>query len=624
MQSRIALCSVCHSQMSASQSYCKNCGSTLCPHCRELLPQRSRFCPKCGFLCVVEQPNPINKQASSAPTMPSAMPPAMPIPRAVSGGQHAARAAVHQQPAVDTAAQYHRNCPKCGASIDHELGRCSSCGLLYGGTARAMQQPAAAAMPIPRATVPRPQSSAGRQSPAAYNTAPQYSTPRNTPPPSGTGQRPNYASMSVTPQGSMLMPIPSVARTTAGTMAPPGAPVPQMPYQYQAAPSAPMERRAPATGRGGLSGFATTIIIVMVCLLIGGGIYYFINRTETTPEVDNVVNTSVLSMSNVTPQSITETSATITWNTDKPASGQVNFGKTEEYGSMAQDTTFSTSHSVALTELDPNTPYYFEAISIDANGNKKTHAGELKTSRTATAAADTIPPAISGAAANATESTAIVTWITDEPTTSQVKYSNGQNTSTTPEDTNLTVSHSVTLSNLDSGTTYTFTIISKDAAGNPATSASNQTFTTVSSIPVAAKEGSLAPDFTLKNLNGNNVKLSDFRGEIVMVNFWATWCVPCMEELPFLQAVSDNASANGLKVLTVNDKESKNQVLSFINSEGYTFTVLLDSSGEVNTLYNVKYYPTTFFINADGIIKKIVEGSFQDQATIENILKTIP
>jgi thiol-disulfide isomerase/thioredoxin len=108
-----------------------------------------------------------------------------------------------------------------------------------------------------------------------------------------------------------------------------------------------------------------------------------------------------------------------------------------------------------------------------------------------------------------------------------------------------------------------------------------------------------------------------------MVNFWATWCVPCMEELPFLQAVSDNESANGLKVLTVNDKESKNQVLSFINNEGYTFTVLLDSSGEVNTLYDVKYYPTTFFVNADGIIKKIVEGSFQDQATIENILNTI-
>jgi peroxiredoxin len=90
-----------------------------------------------------------------------------------------------------------------------------------------------------------------------------------------------------------------------------------------------------------------------------------------------------------------------------------------------------------------------------------------------------------------------------------------------------------------------------------------------------------------------------------------------------LQAISDNESANGLKVLTVNDKESKNQVLSFINNESYTFTVLLDSSGEVNTLYNVKYYPTTFFINSDGVIKKVVEGSFQDKTTIENILKTI-
>jgi len=423
------------------------------------------------------------------------------------------------------------------------------------------------------------------------------------------------------------MPIPSVAHGTTGIMAPPGAPVPQMPYQYQAAPSAPMERRAPAYGKGGLSGFATTIIIIFVCLLVGGGIYYFINRTGTTPEVNNVVNTSVLSMSNVTPQSITETGATITWNTDKPASGQVNFGKTEEYDLMAQDANFSTSHSVALTGLDPNTPYFFEAISIDANGNKKTYEGELTTLRTATAAADTLPPTISGIAANTTESSAVVTWITDEPATSQVKYSIGQNTSTTPVNTNLDIRHSVTLPNLDSGTTYTYTVISKDAAGNPSTSASNQTFTTVSTIPVGTEEGNLAPPFTLTDLNENSVKLSDFRGEIVVVNFWATWCGPCMNELPFLQAISDNQSTGGYKILAINDKESKYQIISKFAEPQYnyafTFTILLDSSGEFNTLYNVKYYPTTFFIDANGIIKKKVETSFNSQADIEDILDSL-
>jgi peroxiredoxin len=630
MQSRIALCSVCHSQMSASQSYCKNCGSTLCPHCRELLPQRSRFCPKCGFLCVVEQPNPVNKPAAHAvPTMPSAMPPAMPIPRAAAaGGQHAARAAVHQQPVGNTAVQYHRNCPKCGASIDHELGRCSSCGLLYGGTSRVMQQPAAPAMPIPRAAASRPQSSAGQQPRGAYNAAPQYSNPRHTPPPASTGQHPNYASMSVTPQGGMLMPIPSVVQTTAGTMAPPGAPVPQRPYQYQAAPSATMERRAPASGKGGLSGFATTIIVILVCLLVGGGIYYFINRTGTTPEV-NVPNISVLNQPDVSAQSITETSAIIKWTTNKPATGIV---KVRDSNDVVIDTQPQTAlvneHSVTISGLSPNTKYYYTVTSTDSDGKVKTYEGSLATSGTATVTADKTAPMISGINVSIiTESSAIVTWLTDEDATGQVKYSkDGQNTATTPPETNPTKTHSITLTNLNSGTPYTFTIISKDAAGNEAASAPNQTFTTVSSIPVAAKEGSRAPDFTLQDLSENSVKLSDFRSKIVVVNFWATWCEPCMEELPFFQAISDNQSAGGFKILAINDKESKNKVNSELPVEGYTFTILLDPKGDVYQLYDIvppKTIPQTFFIDKEGIIKKIKVDSFSSKKEIEDILNSL-
>ncbi|MCJ7516162.1 MAG: redoxin domain-containing protein [Dehalococcoidia bacterium] len=626
MQSRIALCSVCHSQMSASQSYCNNCGSTLCPHCRELLPQRSRFCPKCGFLCVVEQPKPVNKPAP--PTAPT-MPPAMPIPRAaVAGGRPAARAAVHQQPVGNTVVQYHRNCPKCGASIDHELGRCSGCGLLYGGKPSVMQQPAAPAMPIPRPAASRPQSSARQQAPGAYNVVPQYNNPRHTPPPTGTGQHPNYAPTGVTPQGGMLMPIPRVAPATAGTMAPPGAPMPPRPYQYHAAPSATMERRAPVSGKGGLSGFATTIIVILVCLLVGGGIYYFINRTGTTPEVNNVVNTPILSKPDVSAQSITETSATIKWATNKPATGLVEVRDSNGAVIDTQpQTALVNEHSVTISGLSPNTKYYYTVTSTDSDGKEKTSEGDLTTLATATVTADKTPPSISGAAANTTESSAIVTWLTDESATGQVKYSkDGQNTSTTPEVTNLTTFHSITLSNLDSGTTYTFTIISKDAAGNEAASASNHTFTTVSSIPVAAKEGSRAPDFTLQDLNNNQVKLSDFRGKIVVVNFWATWCGPCMNELPFFQAISDNQSAGGFKILAINDKESKNKVNSELPVEGYTFTILLDPKGDVYQLYDIvppKTIPQTFFIDKEGIIKKIKVDSFSSKKEIEDILNSL-
>ena len=389
-----------------------------------------------------------------------------------------------------------------------------------------------------------------------------------------------------------------------------------------------MERRAPASGKGGLSGFATTIIVILVCLLVGGGIYYFINRTGTTPEV-NVPNISVLNQPDVSAQSITETSATIKWTTNKPATGIV---KVRDSNDVVIDTQPQTAlvneHSVTISGLSPNTKYYYTVTSTDSDGKVKTsEESELTTSGTATVTADKTAPMISGINVSIiTESSAIVTWLTDEDATGQVKYSkDGQNTATTPPETNPTKTHSITLTNLNSGTPYTFTIISKDAAGNEAASAPNQTFTTVSSIPVAAKEGSRAPDFTLQDLSGNSVKLSDFRGKIVVINFWATWCEPCMKELPFFQAISDNQSTGGYKILAINDNESISRITSEFNNRSYefTFTILLDSKGEVDTLYNVKFYPTTFFVNADGIIKKKIENSFQDQAAIENILKTI-
>ena len=538
--------------------------------------------------------------------------------------QYSPQAGMQQQSFGTPATQYQRNCPKCGATIDLELGRCSGCGLLYGGKPSVMQQPAAPAMPIPRLAASRPQSSAGQQAPVTYNVVPQYNNPRHTPPPTGTGQHPNYAPTGVTPQGGMLMPIPRVAPATAGTAAPPGIPVPPRPYQYHAAPSAPVERRAPASGKGGLSGFATMVIIVIVCLIIGGGIYFFINRTETTPEVNNVVNPSPLSMLNVSAQSVTENSATIKWATDTPATSQVivrdSSGATVIKTKLQE--TLVISHSVDISGLEPNTTYNYTVISADATGKEITpKGGELTTLATA----DKTAPTISGVNVSIiTESSAIVTWATNEPATSQIKYSKSEEAvSTTPLDNNLTTDHSVTLTNLDSGTTYNFIVISKDAAGNEAMSPAGQTFTTLTPIPVGPKVDNLAPPFTLEDLNGQKVSLSALRGKIVVVNFWGIFCTPCKAELPFFQTISDNESAKGLKILAINFKEGKGAVLSFINDNEYTFTVPLDSTGDINKLYDVSFYPTTFFIDADGIIKERKEGSFQSQAEIENILNSI-
>jgi peroxiredoxin len=425
------------------------------------------------------------------------------------------------------------------------------------------------------------------------------------------------------PQGGMSMPIPSAAPAAAGAT-PMSQPPPAMPYAYQAAPAVPKGRDISGTGKRGLSGIATTAIMLIICLLIGGGIYYFVTQTETTPPPEITADFTPPSIQNVRSSEIIETSATIKWETDEPATSQVNYGKTMEYDLTTQlDTNLSTSHSVTLTGLDPNTTYYFEAISADAAGNEATSGGELITAATA----DDIAPTISGINASTTESSATITWLTDERATSQVNYWTTETSDTlTPLDTNLSTSHSVTLTGLDDSTTYYYQAISKDSSGNIATSA-NQTFETQAGIPVGSQVYDHAPDFTVQDLDGEDVtiKLSDFEGKIVMINFWATWCNPCILEMPSIQAISDNWSSADLAILAIasNTNESLDTVKEFIEDKEYTFSAYYDSEGQAKSLYSISTWPTTFFIDAEGIIRRIQFEPFSDQSEIEDILDSL-
>lgn len=114
--------------------------------------------------------------------------------------------------------------------------------------------------------------------------------------------------------------------------------------------------------------------------------------------------------------------------------------------------------------------------------------------------------------------------------------------------------------------------------------------------------GDLAPDFMMTQSNGKTSRLSDWKGRPVVINFWATWCTPCQEEMPLLIEAHRTHSADGLIMLGVNAQESAEQAKKFVDKFQIPFAVVLDSRGEVMQLYTVRGLPTTVFIDREGRI----------------------
>ena len=134
--------------------------------------------------------------------------------------------------------------------------------------------------------------------------------------------------------------------------------------------------------------------------------------------------------------------------------------------------------------------------------------------------------------------------------------------------------------------------------------------------------GAIAPDFTLTNLDGESVTLSQFRGQPVVVNFWATWCVPCRREMPAFQKAFDAGQEDELVILALNLEEDASLVEPFVEEFGLTFEILYDSDGAVNKLYRVTGLPRTIFVDRQGVIQNIQVGEVQE-TLLQGYLDTI-
>lgn len=163
------------------------------------------------------------------------------------------------------------------------------------------------------------------------------------------------------------------------------------------------------------------------------------------------------------------------------------------------------------------------------------------------------------------------------------------------------------------------------AQAEPAVAALNAPPAVDLSIPVEPKIGFRAPDFALQTLGGETVRLSELVGRPVVISYWATWCIPCQQELPILEQLYREYGSQGLVVVTVNaiDQDSLPEVQKMVSQNGMTFPVLLDQGNQFASTYGALFFPTTIFVDASGVIRYIRLGDSSEadlRLKVENLL----
>jgi peroxiredoxin len=143
-------------------------------------------------------------------------------------------------------------------------------------------------------------------------------------------------------------------------------------------------------------------------------------------------------------------------------------------------------------------------------------------------------------------------------------------------------------------------------------------------------ESVAAPDFTLLTLEGRPAQLREFRGKLVLLNFWATWCAPCLHEMPSMERLYQTFKQTDFLLLAVSmDRQGEGVARPFVDNLKLTFPVLLDSTLEVSRQYSVRGLPTTYLIDPDGLLIGVVIGArdwhrTEAKALIAGLLRQIP
>lgn len=166
-------------------------------------------------------------------------------------------------------------------------------------------------------------------------------------------------------------------------------------------------------------------------------------------------------------------------------------------------------------------------------------------------------------------------------------------------------------------------VIQGCATSNPDSGRGAGTGAKAGELEPAPEAGHPAPDFALTDLDGNTVRLSDLRGKVVFINFWATWCPPCRAEMPEIEAVHQEYKDKGVVVIGVDISEPESTVRQYIQRGGFTWTIVMDSTGEVARNYNIAAIPTSFFLDREGVIRAVNIGAMTKRAMEEKLAKVM-
>jgi len=171
---------------------------------------------------------------------------------------------------------------------------------------------------------------------------------------------------------------------------------------------------------------------------------------------------------------------------------------------------------------------------------------------------------------------------------------------------------------------------SSSSASDSASESSTSSAGSSSSAAKSSRSTSLAPDFELTDQYGNVHKLSDYRGKTVFLNFWATWCPPCREEMPYIQQIYEENGSNGgdvvvlgIDAVNTGREGSASDVAAFLSDKGYTYPVVMDEGGSVLNKYGISAFPTTFMIDKDGYVYGYYQGGMTKDTMESIITRTI-